>query len=179
VSCSSFVPPSSFFSLSFFFFFFLSKKKRYQRLQDGDARRELLSNFPEPPADTMALDAQQRALILEQERELAAMRRALGAAGPTPSVSGRPSSPSQVSMASMASFSVDAVAARNEDRLRRLALASNQQFNADNPDDVLQDFVGRRPAGGMLMPAIHETLGDDKSLAADTAFRPGTTNLLA
>ena len=148
---------------------------KYHKLHEGTAKRELLHNFPEPPLDTQALDAQQRALIHEQERELAAMKQALGAAGPVPSVSGRAGSPSQtsmISMASMASFNVDAVAARNEERLRRLALAANQQLSSDNPDDILRDFLDRSPPRSLMAP-IRENTGD-RSLVADTTFRPGT-----
>lgn len=148
---------------------------KYDGLQEGTAKRELLQAFPEPPRGSDALDVQQRALIHEQDRELASLRRALGGQ-PAASASGRgravsPSQTSMVSMASVSSFNVDAVAARNEERLRRLAHATHQRFSTNSPDDILEDFLNRSPHRS-LMPAMRE--GTSASLMADTSYRPAT-----
>lgn len=159
---------------------------KYKDLSSGAAKKEMLESFPEPPNSLDTLDAQQRALMHEQQRELERLKMALGAVSQLATrdqeqSSVRPSSPgalSSLSVGSLSSFNVDAITRRNEERLRKLAASSANDTSGD-PEAVLREFLARGNtnlsaadfAGGMA--TIPES-SDGVSLMADTSFRPAS-----
>lgn len=144
---------------------------KYGKLSSGQAKKDLIATYPEPPSNKDALDSQQRALIHDQQRELERLKEALALTTSKLAGQSRPYSPGQQSLASMTSFNIDAVAARNEELARRLRAAQDSSLG-DNPEDIVNRFL----AGGGQGTGKQRTLSnfDEVSLAADTYFRPAS-----
>mmetsp|Transcript_12865 Transcript_12865/g.32943 ORF Transcript_12865/g.32943 Transcript_12865/m.32943 type:complete len:476 (-) Transcript_12865:110-1537(-) len=148
--------------------------------KDGASRRGVLSVYPEPPATTDAFDAQQQALLEAQERELAAIRAAppgapdLGLGGPS-TLPGLSREASHASTGTFGSVNLEQIAAKNNERLRRLRNAGAGLLSggeSGDPDDVLDAFLktsGQQPAVGL--PEIEprtKVVGGDATLPNDS-----------
>jgi len=107
------------------------------------AQTALMHAFPEPPASEGAFDTQQRALIQAQERELELLRGRLGATNHLDRHG------TLASLASTGSFNLDIVAAKNEERLRRLNATSGNQQTGTTSDDILTSFLNESATRGL------------------------------
>jgi len=136
--------------------------------KDTDSRQQFRNLFPDDPSGPDALETQQRALLIQQEEELAKLRQRPAVNDRDIDLPGnrvksrndsarnrrrqrdtRPRAESGLSnykdpLGSVVSLDPDNINKRNEERLRKLKSLNGDDISTTDPDDILDRFMSKQ-----------------------------------